>query len=179
MSKSFTLEGFKNLKQTGSLFRSSKGLAKKLTRMVDDSKSMVIVELGAGDGIITRRILSRMSPSSELRAFEINRSYEKHLDKIDDKRLTIHYSCVSDIIYKFKMNQVDCVISCLPLANLDKHFKNQLISDIKHILKPGGDLIQYQYSINDLRFFKHNFSRMNTRLFIRNIPPAFIYSCKV
>ena len=178
MSKSFTLEGFKNLKQTGSLFRSSKGLANKLTHTVDDSKNMVIVELGAGDGIITRRILRKMSPSSELHAFEINRSFKKHLDKIDDNRLKTYFSCVSDLIYKFKMNQVDCVISCLPLANLDKNFKNQLINDIKHVLKPGGDLIQYQYSINDMRFFKHNFSSMNTRLFIRNIPPAFIYSCK-
>jgi phospholipid N-methyltransferase len=178
MSKLFTFEGLKNLKQTGSLFRSSKGLANELTRTVDDSEDLVIVELGAGDGIITKRILGKISPSSELHAFEINESFKKHLNKIEDDRLKTHFSCVSELIFKFKMNQVDCVISCLPLANLDQPFKEQLISDIKHILKPGGDLIQYQYSINDMRFFKHNFSNMQTSFFARNIPPAFIYSCK-
>ena len=54
----FLKEGLKNLKTIGSVARSSKYLCKGMIKHVDFKTANVIVELGAGDGVITKHILS-------------------------------------------------------------------------------------------------------------------------
>ncbi|WP_025663836.1 class I SAM-dependent methyltransferase [Aquimarina megaterium] len=178
MSNLFTITALKNLKQTGSLFRSSKTLANKLIEPLDRNKDLVVIELGAGDGIITKQILNRIGLNSYLHSFEINLSFVPILKTINDERLTIHNTCVSNLATIFSENKVDFVVSCLPLANIEHTFKKQLIEDVKFILKDSGSLIQYQYSKKDLEFLKNNFTDTSTTLCIKNIPPAFIYNCK-
>jgi phospholipid N-methyltransferase len=173
----FTLNALKNFKQTGSLFRSSKYLAEKLVKPLDSSKPINIIELGAGDGIITKHILNKINNVSKLHSFEINENFIFKLNKIKDDRLVIHNACVSNLKNTFSENEIDYVISSLPLANIKHDFKEELIQNIKHILKPEGLLIQYQYAKTDLKFLKYNFPKTNTSLCIQNLPPAFIYEC--
>ncbi|WP_108869213.1 class I SAM-dependent methyltransferase [Aquimarina aquimarini] len=178
MSKLFTITALKNLKQTGSLFRSSKKLASQLVKPLDADKKLTVVELGAGDGVITKPILNKIGINSCLHSFEINLSFIPKLKSIKDNRLTIHNTCVSNLSSIFAENKVDFVISCLPLANIEYNFKKQLIDDIKFILKEGGSFIQYQYTKKDQELLKTNFLEAKTTLCIKNIPPAFIYNCQ-
>ncbi len=177
MSKLFTVSAFKNIKQTGSLFRSSKFLAKKLTSSLSSQKPMIVLELGAGDGIITKEILSKISLQSKLYIYEINDSFMPKLNAINDDRLIIYNHSVEKIISDFNHNQVDVIISCLPLANIDRAFKTQLINDIKMVLKPKGQFIQYQYSKNDKKLLQNNFQGFSTEFCYLNLPPAIIYTC--
>jgi len=177
MSKLFTVSAFKNLKQTGSLFRSSKFLAEKLTDSLSPKKSMVIIELGAGDGVITKQILSKMGPDSKLYSYEINPIFVPRLQAIGDERLTVFNSSVTEIASDFQENEIDMVISSLPLTNFDSVFKKQLMNDVKTLLKPEGPFIQYQYSINDKSFLKNSFANFTTNFCLLNLPPAFIYTC--
>ena len=177
MSKLFTISAFKNLKQTGSLFRSSKFLAEKLTDSLSPKKEMVIVELGAGDGIITKQILAKIGKNSRLYSYEINENFLPKLQAIKDERLTVLNSCVSKIAADFKKGEIDMIISSLPLTNIDRTFKKYLMDDVKVILKPEGQFIQYQYSINDKSFLKNSFTNFTTNFCLLNLPPAFIYTC--
>ncbi|MEP1489980.1 MAG: rRNA adenine N-6-methyltransferase family protein [Algibacter sp.] len=177
MTNLFTLNALRNFKQTGSLFRSSKSLAKKLVKPLNSEKPLNIIELGAGDGVVTKYILNKISNVSRLHSFEINENFIFKLNKIKDDRLVIHHACVSNLKSTFSENEIDYVISSLPLANIKHLFKEELIQNIKYILKPKGILIQYQYAKTNLKLLKYNFPKTNTSLCIQNLPPAFIYNC--
>lgn len=177
MSSLFTLNAIKNLKQTGSLFSSSSTLANKIVETLSPNENLNIIELGAGNGIITKHILKKVNQNSLLHTFEINENFIDNLNKINDDRLKIYNACVSNLVEYFPEKEIDFVISSLPLANIDEDFKIQLMKDIKHILKPKGHFIQYQYSKKDLKLIKNNFSNTQTHLCIKNLPPAFIYNC--
>ena len=177
MSKLFTVSAFKNIKQTGSLFRSSKFLAKKLTISLLPEKPLTILELGAGDGVITKQILSKINSQSKLYSYEINNLFLPKLEAINDNRLTILNRCVSTITDDFNVGDIDIIISSLPLTNIDYAFKKQLMTDIKVVLKPEGQFIQYQYTKNDKNLLKGSFSKFNTNFCLLNVPPAFIYTC--
>lgn len=177
MSKSFTLSAFKNIRQTGSLFRSSKFLAKKLTSSLSVDQPITVLEFGAGDGVITTEILTKLNSKSKLYTYEINDTFLPKLNAIDDDRLIIHNHSVEKITTDFMPNQVDVIISSLPLANIDFEFKTQLINDIKVVLKPEGQFIQYQYSKNDKKLLQNNFRTFSTEFCYLNLPPAIIYTC--
>ncbi|NAS31065.1 methyltransferase domain-containing protein [Flavobacteriaceae bacterium R38] len=177
MSKLFTINAFKNIKQTGSLFRSSKFLAEKLTDSLSPKENMVIVELGAGDGVITKQILAKMGADSKLYSYEINPIFVPRLNAIGDERLTVLNSSVAEITSDFKENEVDMVISSLPLTNFDHAFKKQLMKDVKVLLKSEGQFIQYQYSKNDKKLLKNSFTGFTTNFCLLNFPPAFVYTC--
>ncbi len=177
MSKLFTINAFKNLKQTGSLFRSSKFLAEKLTDSLSSEKSMTIVELGAGDGVITKQILAKANTNSKLFSYEINETFLPKLNAIKDERLKVLNSCVSKIKTDFEKGEIDMIISSLPLTNIDYLFKKELMNDVKVVLKPEGQFVQYQYSINDKNLLKNNFAQFTTNFCLLNLPPAFIYTC--
>ena len=68
----FFQESLRNLKTVGTITRSSKFVCRKMLHPVDFSGKVNIVELGAGDGVITRHILDQMTADSQLFIFEVN-----------------------------------------------------------------------------------------------------------
>jgi phospholipid N-methyltransferase len=178
MSKLFTVQAIKNFKQTGSLFRSSNYLARKIVAPIHTDKKITIVELGAGDGIITHTLLDTIHTDASLFSYEINEVFANKLNNIKDSRLTILNNCVSTIATTFEANTVDFVVSSLPLANIKRKFKKQLLTDISKVLKPEGSFIQYQYSKKDYKLLKQHFNNTSTIMCYLNVPPAIIYNCK-
>src|SRR5699024_9623591 len=85
----FFKQGIKNLKTVGTLTRSSRFLCKKMAEQVDYEDARLIVELGAGDGVITKAILERMSPDARLMSFEVNPEFCADLRAINDDRLIV------------------------------------------------------------------------------------------
>src|SRR3989338_4598801 len=85
----FFLEYLKNPKQIGAVASSSKFLIKSIIDEIDFHKSHCIVELGAGQGNITKVLLRKLPKKSKLLAFEINKKFVKDLRKIKDKRLVV------------------------------------------------------------------------------------------
>ena len=58
-SMKFLREGIKNLRTVGTLTRSSKFVCREMVNQVDFSKVKNVVELGAGDGVITKHIFKK------------------------------------------------------------------------------------------------------------------------
>lgn len=178
MSARFTLEGLKNLRQTGSLVKSSKVLAKNLADF-NCTENKLVLELGAGEGVITKFILESLGKDCELHSYEINEAFIENLEKIQDTRLTIRNESVTDLQKHYEPESVDLIISCLPLANFKRSMKEELLKAAKNVLKPEGKFVQYQYSLNDFKLLKENFEQVGLKYCLRNLPPAFIYSCEV
>jgi phospholipid N-methyltransferase len=71
----FFKEALKNLKTLGTVMPSSSFLSKRMLREIDFSQAEVIVELGPGNGAITKYIIEQLSPIARLICFEINNNF--------------------------------------------------------------------------------------------------------
>ena len=73
MSKrTFLKEFIKENKMVGSLTPSSRFLAAKMIDTIDFSTVNVIVELGPGTGVFTRKIVEKLPATTHLFVFELN-----------------------------------------------------------------------------------------------------------
>lgn len=171
----FLRAAYENLAQTGSFIESSSRLAGRMTRMVDFTPPIHIVELGAGTGSITRHLLEQLNTSSRLTAFEINPQLFYKLKTMQQQNFVALNDDVCRLQQYMRADTVDYVISGLPLANLNMRTKEQLLEAVKAVLKPGGFYIQFQYSLNDRALLRRKFPFVQLGFEPINIPPAFIY----
>ena len=82
MSKhiSFLKEAIKDWRSTGSIVRSSPELIKKMLQPILFDKVELIVELGAGQGCITKALADSLVKNTHLLAFELNDHFlEEHI----------------------------------------------------------------------------------------------------
>ncbi|MTI33076.1 methyltransferase domain-containing protein [Cytophagales bacterium RKSG123] len=177
MKSSLTIEAVKNIKQVGSIVSSSSFLVKKILKGIEFERDVKILELGAGNGVITKEILDRMSGKSELWLYENNKNFIKALEHINDDRLILKGESATKI-NMLEDNYFDVVISSLPLANFKKPFKDELYRSIQQKLKSFGTFLQYQYSLSDYKDIKNNFHNCTLEFCLFNIPPAFIYKAE-
>lgn len=168
---------------TGSIIESSPFLVKKMLKPINFEKAQLIVELGAGTGIITKKILKKMGPNTSLLCFETNKILVKELKrKIKDPRLNVYSDSAEKFgryLKRFGNDKADYVISGLPLVVLPKKIRDKIIQEILKNLHPKGLYIQFQYSLTSLKLFKKIFREVRVDFTPANIPPAFVYKCKV
>lgn len=175
----FLKAALSNIRQTGSVAESSLHLSKRMTRIIDFKKQLHIVELGAGTGNITAHILKQMNAYSKLTAFEINKTLFNRLQQLQDARLA---KINTDVLYMsdyIKDHSVDYIVSGIPLANIHKEEKQQILKCCKRILKPNGFYIQFQYSLHDINLLKQKFRSVSCGFALLNFPPAFVYYAKM
>jgi len=175
----FFRESLKNLKTVGTITRSSKFLCKGMIEPVDFKKAEVIVELGAGDGVVTEHILNSMKPSAKLFAFEVNKSFcDMMREKFkDDKRLVVVEDSaviVADILKNHNIEKADYIISAIPFVSLPDELGYEIVTACKNILKPKGLYIQIHYSLLMKKMYKKVFGNVDVSFVPLNIPPAFV-----
>jgi len=151
----------KNPLRTGSIIQSSPFLVRKMTEPVDWSKAKVIVEFGAGTGVITDKILENMANDAILLCFEIDDNlYQKLVGRINDPRIKLVKDGAENLgkyLAKNNLAEVDCIISGLPLVSLPKKKSAQIITQIIKYLKRGGKYIQFQYFLTSFNNLKNYF----------------------
>ncbi len=183
MSKIFLQSFLKNPRQTGSIVPSSVFLVKKLTDPVDYEKSKILVEFGAGNGVVTKTILRKMRDDAILVCIEIEEKLCREIKKkIKDPRLKLICGGAGDLgdfLRELKIEQVDYIISELPLVSLPAEMVENILISAKKYLKPDGKYIQMQYSLLGLKKLKRHFSEVKISFTPLNIPPSFVYICSL
>lgn len=180
--KSFTLEAIKSIKNSGTVASSSKYLVNQFLEGVDFKKPITIVEFGTGDGCITEEILFRMNKDSKLIAFEINDAFydfcKAKFAKYPNFELRKDSALDLDkVLAQNNLNQVDYILSSLPLSIMDDELVDGIMDKVKNHLKPNGSFVQYMYTLGKYRYFKGIFSNIKLNFTLRNIPPAIVYTC--
>ena len=177
----FFKEAIKSIQSSGTIFPSSRWLTKKILYEIDFSNAKVIVEFGGGNGVFTKQILSNLSPNGKLIVFEVNPYFYNELLQIEDNRITIlHRSAdeVKDVLNKYHTNEVDYIISSLPLSNMNSTLVNAILEVSYQVLANNGKFVQFQYSLFYYRKLNKIFNRkLSLKFELLNFPPAFIYSC--
>jgi phospholipid N-methyltransferase len=121
-----------------------------------------------------------MNSSSTLISFELNTDFVNELKLIDDSRLHVVNACASSIrqvLDELGIEQVDHIVSSLPLALIDDDVVETILKSAKNNLRDGGRFLQYQYSLKNYSDVKPMFSNVKLRFTLRNMPPAFVYDC--
>lgn len=171
----------RNPGRTGSVIQSSPALVRKMTDPVDWEKAKVIVEFGAGTGVVTERILKKMADDAVLLCFEIDEElFDKLKNRFDDPKIILikdSAEYLGNYLMKNNYEKADCVISGLPLVSLPKKISEKIVTEVLKHLKKRGKYIQFQYSLTSRREFKQLFSDLKIHFTLFNVPPAFVYIC--
>ena len=180
--KLFAKEAISSIKNIGAIAPSSKFLANNILRHIDFEENQVILEFGAGNGVITKQILKQLPPSSRLISLEINAPFLSHCaGKFSHyANFEIYNHCAIDfdsLLKSLSITKIDHLISSLPLSILPKKDLDVLFRKIPNYLVSNGNFVQYQYSLNKYRFLKNIFDNVRLDFTLGNLPPAFIYKC--
>ena len=126
----FFKESIKNLKTVGTITRSSKYLCRGMIKPVDFDKAKVIVELGAGDGVITEHILKNMTKDCTLLAFEVNKKFCDQIRQIKDDRLIVIEDSaekLGEYLEKYDLGEADYIISAIPFVAFPEELAKSII----------------------------------------------------
>lgn len=179
MKKHFFLrEALRSFRSTGAIASSSPALIKKLIAPIPYGKDLVIVELGPGDGCVTKRLLQKSGSNSSLHAFEINETFIAKMEEIQDSRLHVIPIGAEQMSDFLMPKSVDYVVSSLPLSMIPQEIKEEILRQAQTILKPEGQFLQYQYALQDYSLLKDYFN-VSVQFTLANLPPAFVYTCSL
>lgn len=167
-----------NPRQTGALAPSSPFLAKRMIKNINFEKAKIIVELGPGDGAITKEILKYKKSHTKLILIEKNEHLAEILKTKFKDIILINDDAknLSALIAKYHDGKVDYVISGLPFVCFPKNDRATILSEIQKILHKGT-FIAFQYSIIMHKVIKEYFTIKNMGVTLLNFPPAFVYEC--
>ncbi len=173
----FFKESIKSLKTVGTFTRSSDFLCKKMIKHIDFDNAKLIVELGAGDGVITEHILNSMAPDCKLLSFEVNHNFCKKLRAINDDRLIVVEDSaekIGEYLAKEGAGQADYIVSAVPFVSLPKELSYDIVRASRKHLKKGGLYIQVHYSLLTKKMYKTVFGNVDVNFAPINVPPAFV-----
>lgn len=173
----FFREGLRNLQTVGTITRSSRHLCKGMVKHVDFQKAKLIVELGAGDGVITRHILANMRPDAKLLAFEVNAKFCDQMREIQDDRLVVIEDSAEYIeryLHEAGATEIDYVISAIPFVALPKAVGELIVGQAHQFLKNKGLYIQVHYSLVMKQLYLSVFGNVDINFVALNVPPAFV-----
>lgn len=178
----FLRESLRNMRLTGSVSPSSRFLCRAVANKIDPAKAKTVVELGPGNGVITRFILDRLSPQARLVIFEINPVFvEKIRTTFDDPRMTIVHDSAENMglhFQKLGISEVDYFISGIPFVMLPESLTESITKACMSWLREGGRFIQFHYSPLLLRLYRRVFGNLSVEIVPLNIPPAIVISCE-
>lgn len=178
----FLKESFKNLRATGSLTPSSPILCRRIAEKLDPERAQVVVELGPGDGAITRYILDRLKPDARLVIFEINEAFVQRLRQdFDDPRLHIIHDSAEHMEIHFKtlgIQQVDYFVSGIPFVMLPEALTLSITRLCRTWLRQGGRFVQFHYSPLLVNLYRRVFGNAKLDFVAWNVPPAIIVVCR-
>ena len=174
----FLKESIRNLRLTGSVAPSSRFLSRAIVAKIDPERADVVVELGPGDGVITRFILERLRPDARLLIFEINEVFvEKIRDTFYDARLTVIHDSAENMeehFQKMDIRNVDYIVSGIPFVMLPETLTKRIMLECRRWLRTGGRFIQFHYSPLLINFYRRVFGNVDVEVVPLNIPPAII-----
>ncbi len=173
----FFKESIKNLKTVGTVTRSSKFVCKEMISHVDFSTAKTIVEIGAGDGVITHHILDALQGDTQLVSFEVNEYFCKILEQIEHPNFNLVQDSaekIEEYLTKLNLGKADYIVSAVPFVAFPDDLALRIVETCAAQLKPGGLFIQLHYSLLTKKLYEGVFGNVDVNFVAINLPPAFV-----
>ncbi len=185
-TENLPLEFFKgflrNPKEVGSVVPSSRFLARRVLECGKVRSARVVVELGAGTGVLTGQILEHMPADGKLVAVEILPEFAELLRASSlDPRITVYEGCSTDLeraLAEAGELQADLVVSGIPFSTLEGGVGRRTLEAAKRVLGENGRFVAYQFRSAVRRIAEPVFGPAETHSGFWNLPPMKIYVWK-
>jgi phospholipid N-methyltransferase len=167
--------------RNGSLTPSSIFLCRKMISTIDFQQARCIVELGPGEGVITREIIKKMGPQTQLFLFEMNKAFVDEFLQFNDPRIHViadSAEFIGKYLQEHGIDKVDCIISSLPLTLFPEELKVRILDESQRVLRTKGVYMQYLYFTKVAKLLKSKFKKVKMAYVPLNFPPAFVYTCQ-
>jgi len=167
----------------GAIWPSSKYLAKKMIQDIDFGSAEYIVEYGPGTGVFTEKILKHRNQSTKVMTIENNLEFYNLLGEKYAKEPNLYIingsaENLEEYLKQYGFPHADYVVSGLPFASLPKEVSQRILTQTKQHLKQGGRFITFQYTLLKKDLIGQHFTDISYKRELRNIPPAYVLSCK-
>lgn len=162
--------------KVGAVAKSSKYTVRAILKQVKPGYKLV-VEYGAGDGVVTKELLSRLPSDAKVVAVELNKDFLPMLNDIKDDRLAVQNEDVVRLSQDFSpagAKDADAVISGIPFSFFKPATREEIVRNTHRNLRKGGAFIVYQYSPLMLPVLKKYFKHVTMTVEPRNVFPYFI-----
>ena len=143
-----------------------------MLKQVEWNNAYYLAELGAAEGVLTKRILKHMQPEAQLQVYEIESRFVHQLNMIKDARLHVRH-CSAELLD----HDYDIIFCCLPLLSMPRRISIRILQQAQKKLKErNGILVLFQYtSLSEKLLSRYFFWKK--KFVIRNVPPAQVYVC--
>ena len=170
----------------GAVAPSNNKLCDMITDMADLPKISSVIEFGSGTGVITEKIVNKISKDTTFFAMEINETLVE-ATKTRCPDATVYQSSASNAKKHLDMHGeegCDCIISSLPWSAFSDELQDDLMETIMDVLNPGGRFLTYAYApglvFPSARRFRNKlykkFDKVSrSKIVWSNFPPAFVY----
>ncbi|MCD6045533.1 MAG: hypothetical protein K0R48_696 [Gammaproteobacteria bacterium] len=161
-------------KAAGAIYPSSKRLAKSMASYVVFSQNQLVVELGAGTGVVTQAMLNRGIPAERIIAIESSPELVENL-RMRFPKVKVIEGDASHLpeLLREEIRPIGTIISSLPLRSLDKEILDRILLAIPSTLSVHGRYIQFTYDLrNNTHFYPQRYQLIQRKLVWVNIPPA-------
>ncbi len=175
---------------TGAIAPSSRHLAREMVGWINWNEVTTCVEFGPGTGAFTPSILKSMNEDTHFFAVELNSQFAATM-KSKFPNVDILCRSVADIdaiCDERGVSTIDCIVCGLPWAAFSSELQQTLINAILSRISKGGYFCTFAYLQGTLMPAGVRFRRLLHKSFTsvqrsstvwRNLPPAFVYQCRV
>jgi len=161
-------------RSVGAICPSSRRLAARLAREVPAGDGAVI-ELGGGTGSVTHALLANGVSPDRLIVVERSAAFVRHL-RARFSNVPVMHADAAHLAHSLPLDlRVDAIVSCLPLRSLPRREVETIVRQWRHVLRPGGVVIQFSYDIRQnlgVADVGGDFSVLSSRIVWANLPPA-------
>lgn len=158
----------------GAVCSSSRYLAAEMAAQVPPGDG-IIVELGAGTGMVTQALLDHGISPGRLIIVERAEGFVEHLRRRFPGATVIHGDAANLCELIPQGLPIDAIVSSLPLRSLPVDQHTRIIAQWRQALNRHGSLIQFTYDIRPQErtcASDHTFAVTHSRIVWANLPPA-------
>ena len=175
----FARTWLRNPRSTGAVVPSSKSLAVALVNALPDDDYERIIELGTGEGSVTRQLVARFGGDRVL-GIELDSGLAT-LARAQAPEATIMVGDagrLSQLLQRGTPAGKTAVVSCLPLAVMPRT-RRRVLDAVRALIAPNGHLVQFTYvpwqPFPESECRMHGLIGSRSDRILRNLPPAAVW----
>jgi phospholipid N-methyltransferase len=167
----------------GSVTPSSRFLVRAMLENVPFGQARRIVEYGPGTGVFTSAVLRRLAPDGQLLALDTEAHFIESLQaRLPDARLLPVRGSAAAIqrhLAALGWPGANAIISGIPYTAMPHDLRVAILRASAAALAPDGVFLAYQYSPYIRSLLGQIFDHVETRVVVRNLPPACYFICRL
>ena len=187
--KSILRAFLKNPRQTGAIWASSASLGNALVEAASVESSETVIELGAGTGVVTERIQSKLRKSSRCVSFELDPELAQTASLRCPRVEVINADACEllSVLHELEVSQCDTVISGIPWTNFNIRLQASILDATTESMTDDGTFVAFAYvhsaplprAKHFIRELRRRFEEVNINSVVcSNIPPAIVYKAQ-